>query len=70
MSNIDGQLLKLIKKMTLTLEVKDRKPYEWKKAIQSGCKNWKMLMKKKGGVIEGDLHNRTIAYKSPPKRQL
>ena len=70
MPNIDGQLLKLVEKITSKLEVKNITPYEWRKAIQSGCKNWKMLIENKGGIIEGDLSKRNIVYKPLPKQYL
>ena len=61
--SIDGQYLKIIKKMTTNLEVKNRTPYEWNKTLILGLKNWDKLKKNDGGIIEGNLNKGTIEYK-------
>ena len=64
-STVDLKLLKFIKNITSILEIKNRTLIEWQQAIISGCQIWKKLIDNHGGVIEGNLNDRTITYKVP-----
>ncbi len=60
--SIDWRLLKLIKDMTARLEINNKTTYEWNEVLKLGFENWKKLKENHGGLIEGNLINRTITY--------
>jgi hypothetical protein len=60
---INKSILKIIKGMTSSFEVKERTEKEWEKAIIKGYEMFRLLMKNKGGNIYFDRYKQTISYK-------
>ena len=60
---INWQLLRLIKKITSKLEINNKTTYEWNEVLKLGLENWKKLINNNGGIIEGNLLNKTITYR-------
>jgi NTP pyrophosphatase (non-canonical NTP hydrolase) len=61
-NSIDIGLLKIIKRLTGNLEVKECSAKQWKQAIYQGFKAFDSLRKNHGGNVEVDTVNRTISF--------
>jgi NTP pyrophosphatase (non-canonical NTP hydrolase) len=62
---VDWQLLRHIKRLTDSVEVKDRSTKEWNDAILRAFEIWRELIKHRGGVVRGDLRRREISFTRP-----
>jgi hypothetical protein len=60
---LDYPLLKTIKALVADREVGARSLGDWERAILEGYRVWRMVRENKGGVLVGDLSNRTISYR-------
>lgn len=60
---IDYSILRNISGLVQDLEVSRRSPREWEHAILEGYRVWRDLRDQGGGVVIGDLLNRTIDYR-------
>ncbi|MFZ6768036.1 nucleoside triphosphate pyrophosphohydrolase family protein [Undibacterium sp. Di26W] len=63
-NSIDFGLLKTIKKLSETLEVKRCTIKQWQEAIYQGYMVFRMLKKNKGGTVALDLDKATISFQS------
>ncbi len=59
---VDQSLLRTIKTLTITAEVRARSAKEWERAVIAGGQVFKQLRDKGGGSLKGDLVARTIKY--------
>jgi NTP pyrophosphatase (non-canonical NTP hydrolase) len=59
---IDWQLLRHIKRLTASIEVRDRTTKEWNDAILRAFAIWRELRDHRGGIVRGDLRSRTIDF--------
>jgi NTP pyrophosphatase (non-canonical NTP hydrolase) len=59
---IDIGLLKIIKRLTGNLEVRECSAKQWKQAIHQGYKAFDALRKNRGGSVEVDTFNRKIVF--------
>jgi len=60
--HVDESLLKAVRALTATVEVKLRSNREWASAIVTGSRLWRRLKDNNGGGLRGDLERRTIEY--------
>jgi len=60
--HVDESLLKAVRALTATVEVKLRSNREWASAIVTGSRLWRQLKDNNGGGLRGDLERRTIEY--------
>ncbi len=60
--HVDESLLKAVRALTATVEVKLRSNREWASAIVTGSRLWRQLKDNNGGGLKGDLERRTIEY--------
>ncbi|MCC2691581.1 nucleoside triphosphate pyrophosphohydrolase family protein [Nodularia sp. LEGE 04288] len=63
-SEIDEQLLKIIKNMTLDLEVSRCSLGDWEKAICMGYEVWRQIEKNRGGMVVIDMDASFIGYQA------
>jgi NTP pyrophosphatase (non-canonical NTP hydrolase) len=61
---VDQQLLRTIRTLTMTAEVRVRSAKEWERAVIAGGQIFKQLRDQGGGSLKGDLTSRTIEYVS------
>jgi NTP pyrophosphatase (non-canonical NTP hydrolase) len=61
---VDWDLLKTVRRMTANLEVGDQPPNAWSRAILEGYDVWRQLRENGGGVVQGDLDERSIRFVS------
>lgn len=61
---VDWELLRFIKSITKTHEVKVRAEAEWEKAIVSGIRVWNQIKNHDGGTVIGDLYKRSLEFES------
>jgi NTP pyrophosphatase (non-canonical NTP hydrolase) len=61
-TELDYNLLRTIKGVTSLLEVKERSPGEWQKAILLGFEIWRKVLKSNGGRLLIDQDSRSIIY--------
>ncbi|WP_427197991.1 hypothetical protein AB8Q16_01430 [Pseudomonas aeruginosa] len=61
-TEIDFHLLKTIKGVTSLYEVRDRSMREWQRAILTGFKVWREVVKNNGGHISIDLDLQSMVY--------
>ncbi|HCL3990060.1 TPA: nucleoside triphosphate pyrophosphohydrolase family protein [Pseudomonas aeruginosa] len=61
-TEIDFHLLKTIKGVTSLYEVRDRSMREWQRAILTGFKVWREVVKNNGGHISIDLDLKSMVY--------
>ena len=61
-TEIDYELLKTIKNMTINLEVSQCSLGEWEKAILVGYEVWRQVNKNKGGKVVVDINNQSLTY--------
>ena len=59
---VDWDLLKTIRRMVGQLEVADQPPNAWRRAILQGYEVWRKLRANDGGIVEGDLDNRSLRF--------
>jgi NTP pyrophosphatase (non-canonical NTP hydrolase) len=64
--HVDESLLKTVRALTATAEVRIRSNREWANAIVTASRLWQQLRDNDGGGLRGDLHLRTIDYVAPP----
>lgn len=62
---VDAALLKVVRILTQTVEVKVRSPKEWEHAIVTGSRIFKNLLDHNGGRLSLNLEDRSIAYLPP-----
>ena len=58
----DAALLRTVKEMTYALEVGERTPDEWAHAITTGLKCLRAVWANGGGILVGDLSQRTLSF--------
>ncbi|WP_112196660.1 nucleoside triphosphate pyrophosphohydrolase family protein [Pseudomonas sp. LG1E9] len=61
-TELDYKLLRTIKGVTSLLEVKERSPGEWQKAILLGFEVWREILRSNGGRLLIDQDSRSIVY--------
>jgi NTP pyrophosphatase (non-canonical NTP hydrolase) len=61
-TELDYKLLRTIKGVTSLLEVKERSPGEWQKAILLGFEVWRKVLRSSGGRLLIDQDSRSIIY--------
>lgn len=59
-TRIDDSLLRSIKVMTDSLEVRERTPHDWEQAVLSGFEAWRHIRKNHGGLLEADMTGREL----------
>lgn len=62
MTSLDYEVLRTIKRLTLSFEVRGRPPVEWEQTILAGYDVWRQMRMHEGGVVHLDLRKRTLAY--------
>lgn len=67
-TEIDYELLRMIRNFTSGLEVSKRSLEDWEKAILSGYKVWRKVFQNSGGLINVNLNSRSIDYVTPRKK--
>jgi NTP pyrophosphatase (non-canonical NTP hydrolase) len=60
---LDYPLLKTIQGLVSDREVRACSLYEWQKAILAGYHVWRQVRENRGGIVVGDLVNRTLDYR-------
>src|SRR6266851_1750713 len=63
--HVDESLLKAVRALTATVEVRARSNREWASAIVNASRLWRQLQEHDGGGLRGDLVRRTIEYLAP-----
>ena len=63
-SEIDEQLLKIIKNMTLDLEISKCSLGDWEKAICMGYEVWRQIENNRGGIVVINMDSSFIGYKA------
>lgn len=63
--HVDESLLRAVRALTSTVEVRVRSNLEWTSAIVTASRLWKQLRDADGGTLRGDLLQRTISYVPP-----
>jgi len=66
--DVDESLLKAVRALTATVEVRARSNREWASAIVNASRLWRQLQEHDGGGLRGDLVRRTIEYLAPAVR--
>jgi len=66
--HVDESMLKAVRALTATVEVRARSNQEWASAIVTASRLWRQLQQHDGGGLRGDLVRRTIEYLSPAPR--
>jgi NTP pyrophosphatase (non-canonical NTP hydrolase) len=66
--HVDESLLKTIRALTATVEVRARSNREWTSAIVNASRLWRQLQEHDAGGLRGDLVRRTIEYLAPAVR--
>jgi NTP pyrophosphatase (non-canonical NTP hydrolase) len=59
---LDDELLRTIKKLVASFEVRTRSPAEWEQAILIGYEVWRQMRTNQGGIVHADLEKRTLVY--------
>jgi hypothetical protein len=65
-TSIDIGLLKIIKRLTGNLEVKECSAKQWKQAIYQGYTAFEALRKNHGGIVNVDISRREITFSGKP----
>jgi NTP pyrophosphatase (non-canonical NTP hydrolase) len=65
--HVDESLLKAVRALTATVEVRRRSNREWASAIVTGSRLWRQLNENDGGGLRADLEGRSIEYLLPGK---
>jgi NTP pyrophosphatase (non-canonical NTP hydrolase) len=63
--HVDESLLKAVRALTATVEVRRRSNREWALAIVTGSRLWRQLNDNDGGALRGDVERRSIEYLLP-----
>jgi NTP pyrophosphatase (non-canonical NTP hydrolase) len=66
--HVDESLLKAVRTLTATVEVKLRSSREWASAIVTASRLWRKLNDNDGGGLRGNLEQRSIEYLSAGER--
>lgn len=66
-TDLDYQLLRTIKGITLLFEVRERSMGEWQRAILIGFEVWRQVLANSGGRILVDLDAKELKYLGPPR---
>ncbi len=61
---VDWELLKTVRRMTQHLEVGDQPPVAWQRTILHTYDVWRALVEHGGGVVQGNLDQRTLTFVS------
>lgn len=67
-TEIDYELLRMVRNLTSGLEVSKRSLKDWEKAILSGYEVWRKVSQNSGGLISVNLNSRSISYATPRKK--
>ncbi len=59
---VDWDALRVIKRITAHLEVRVRTEAEWEQAILSALRAWLLLRENDGGVVRGNLYERSLTF--------
>lgn len=62
---VDFSTLRTIRDLTAPFEVSVRTPLEWQIAIVEGFRIFRLLQHHQGGVVRGDLKDRTLEFVAP-----
>ena len=62
---VDWDLLKTVRRITGKLEVADQPPTAWQRAILQGYEVWRGLRQHGGGLVQGDLDQRSLRFVAP-----
>lgn len=62
--HVDFGLLQTIKELTARIEVQARSEHEWEEAILKGYEVWRQVKEHRGGIIHGNLINRTLEFEA------
>ena len=60
--SVEFGILRTIRIMTHTLEVRDKSLRDWEDVILQSYEVWRLLVENRGGVILGDAASRTVRY--------
>lgn len=60
--SVEFGILRTIRIMTRSLEVRDRSLREWEDVILQTYAVWRQLVENRGGVVSGDVKSRTLRY--------
>jgi len=63
---VEYELLRAIKVVTRSVEVRDKTDRDWQEAILASYAVWREMIENNGGVFVGDATTRTIAYEPLP----
>lgn len=63
-TKVNKTILRIVKQMTETLEVKDRTIAEWEKAILKSYEIFRLLVQNKGGTVNFDMNRKLIEYQN------
>lgn len=63
----DVETIRTVKSLTSQYEVQSRSESEWREAICQGYRAWKLIRENDGGILIGDLRNRSLEV-MPRKR--
>jgi NTP pyrophosphatase (non-canonical NTP hydrolase) len=66
---VDGDLLKTIRILTDTAEVRERSAKDWEDAIVMGSRMFMNLRENRGGVLDCDLEARSVSFERLPVSQ-
>lgn len=61
---VNKTILRIVKQMTETLEVKARTIDDWEKAILKSYEIFRLLVKNKGGTVDFDMTRKSIEYRN------
>jgi hypothetical protein len=61
----EASLLRAVRKMTYALEVSEKSPEEWAHAITTGLSCLRAVWANGGGILVGDLRERTLSFTAP-----
>jgi len=65
---LDFKLLKVVERLTMTREVRERSPQYWQEAILNGYIVFRKVVKNRGGIVSMDLNKRVLSYRSLTER--
>jgi hypothetical protein len=68
-TEVDHDIIDMVRKMTSHLEVRARTDAEWGKAILVGFNVWRQVRKDNGGRVTVDLEKRDLFYASTPTQK-
>lgn len=62
---VDWELLRSVKRLTTSFEVRVRTEAEWERAFLLAFDVWRQVREHDGGTVVGDLHRRTLEFRPP-----